>query len=139
MARAGDRGADGRERGGVSPRGGRVQRGDSNHGGRTTAIGSIDLAGYKVEATDGEIGKVDEASNDVGSSFIVVDTGPWIFGKTVMLPAGVVKDIDLDTETVVVDRSKEEIKNSPEFDPETYRDNDYRGELGDYYGNTRRG
>jgi len=150
MARAGDRGADGRERGGVSPRGGRVQRGDSNQGGRTTAIvefwtyreqsfGSIDLAGYKVEATDGEIGKVDEASNDVGSSYIVVDTGPWIFGKTVMLPAGVVKDIDLDTETVVVDRSKEEIKNSPEFDPETYRDNDYRGELGDYYGNTRRG
>jgi hypothetical protein len=26
--------------------------------------------------------------------FLVVDTGPWILGKKVMLPAGAVKDVD---------------------------------------------
>ncbi|MDX6454217.1 MAG: hypothetical protein QOD48_324, partial [Gaiellaceae bacterium] len=37
-----------------------------------------DLTGFSVEARDGGIGKVDEASNDVGASYIVVDTGVWI-------------------------------------------------------------
>ena len=106
---------------------------------REQSYGAIDFSGYKVEAIDGDIGKVDEASNDVGSSYIVVDTGPWIFGKKVMLPAGVISNVDLDTETVFVNRTKEEIKNSPEFDPDRYRDDSYRGQLGDYYGTGGRG
>jgi hypothetical protein len=67
----------------------------------------------------------------------VVDTGPWIFGKKVMLPAGVIRDIDFDSEKVFVDRSKDEIKNAPEFDMEKYRDTAYRDELGGYYGDRR--
>ena len=55
---------------------------------------NVDVSGYDVEATDGSIGKVDEATYDTGRSYLVVDTGPWIFGKKVMLPAGVVRDID---------------------------------------------
>ena len=81
-----------------------------------------DLTGFSVEALDGSIGKIDEASNEVGASYLVVDTGPWIFGKKVMLPAGVVSDVDLDTQTVFVNRNKEEIKNAPEFDQDRYRD-----------------
>jgi hypothetical protein len=46
------------------------------------------MAGYSVEASDGSIGKIDEATYDTGASYIVVDTGPWIFGKKVMLPDG---------------------------------------------------
>jgi len=95
---------------------------------------NIDLTGFKVEATDGDIGKVDEATNEVGGSFIIVDTGPWIFGKKVMLPAGVIQDVDPDTETIFVKRTKDEIKNAPEFDENRYRDQGYRDELGGYYG-----
>jgi len=40
-----------------------------------------DLTRFDVEATDGSIGHVDEATYDVGASYLVVDTGPWIFGK----------------------------------------------------------
>ena len=94
---------------------------------------NIDLTGFKVEATDGEIGKVDEATNEVGNSFVIVDTGPWIFGKKVLIPAGVVRDIDPDTETIFVSRTKDEIKNAPEFDEQRYRDQGYRDELGGYY------
>src|SRR5215216_418408 len=100
----------------------------------TTGLAQQDLAGFKVEALDGSIGKVDEATNDAGGSFVVVDTGPWIFGKKVMLPAGVIRDVDLDTETVFVDLAKDEIKNAPEFDEERYRDERYRSELEGYYG-----
>jgi hypothetical protein len=94
----------------------------------------IDLVGFSVEAVDDGIGKVDEATYDTSQSYLVVDTGPWIFGKKVMLPAGVVNRIDLETQTVFVDRTKDEIKNAPEFDEDRYRDEAYRGELSGYYG-----
>ncbi len=95
----------------------------------------MDLTGYSVEATDGGIGKIDEATYEAGGSYLVVDTGPWIFGKKVMLPAGVVDRLDPDSETVYVSRTKDEIKNAPEYDEERSRDDeDYRGELGGYYG-----
>src|ERR1700745_361742 len=95
---------------------------------------NLDLTDFKVEARDGSIGKVDEATNEAGGSFIVVDTGPWIFGKKVMLPAGLIRDIDPDTETIFVARTKDEIKNAPEFDEQRYHDKDYRDELGGYHG-----
>jgi hypothetical protein len=97
------------------------------------AAPTVDLTGFKVEARDGGIGKVDESTTEAGGSFIVVDTGPWIFGKKVMIPAGLISDIDLDTETVFVSLTKDEIKNAPEFDEKRYREQDYRNELGSYY------
>ena len=94
----------------------------------------LDLTGFSVEATDGGIGKVDEATYETSSSYIVVDTGPWIFGKKVLLPAGVVERVDLDTETVSVSLTKDQIKDSPEFDPDRHRDDDeYRRNVGGYY------
>ena len=98
-----------------------------------TSMAQGDLTGYKVEAQDGDIGKVDNANNQVGSAFIVVDTGPWIFGKKVMLPAGVVQSVDHDTQSIFVNRTKDEIKNSPEFDEDNYEDQAYRDRLGTYY------
>ena len=92
------------------------------------------VVGYSVEAEDGSIGKVDDATFEVGSSHLVVDTGPWIFGKKVMLPAGVIRDVDHDDEKIFVDRTKEQIKNAPEFDDSLTRDEEYRGRLGSYYG-----
>jgi hypothetical protein len=91
------------------------------------------ISGYSVEARDGSIGKIDEATYDVGSSYVVIDTGPWIFGKKVMLPAGIITRIDHDDQTVFVSVTKDEIKNAPEFDETTYRDDRYRGSLGSYY------
>ena len=99
-----------------------------------TDIASSDITGFEVEAIDGSIGKVDDATFDTGSSYIVVDTGPWIFGKKVMLPAGVIQRIDDAEEKIFVNRTKDEIKNSPEFDESMIKDDSYRGQLGSYYG-----
>jgi hypothetical protein len=95
---------------------------------------NVDFTGFEVEATDGSIGKVDEATYDTGRSYLVVDTGPWIFGKKVMLPAGVVRSIDATEEKVFVNRTKDDIKNSPEFDESLLSDESYRSRLGSYYG-----
>jgi hypothetical protein len=99
---------------------------------------AVDLSGFKVEARDGSIGKVDESTADAGKSFIVVDTGPWIFGRKVILPAQTIERIDLDNRIVFVDRTKEEIKNAPEFDLDRGLDESYRSQLGDYYTRTYR-
>jgi hypothetical protein len=101
-------------------------------------LGDIDIAGYSVEATDGGIGKVDESTYEIGGSYLVVDTGPWIFGKKVLLPAGLIDRVDPESEQVFVARTKEEIKNAPEYDEERgFADEEYRGRLGGYYGTDR--
>jgi hypothetical protein len=86
---------------------------------------AADLTGYKVEAIDGGIGSIDEATYEVGSAYLVVDTGPWIFGRRVLLPAGVVERVDHLTRTVHVDRTREQVKDSPEEGD--------RNAVGDYY------
>ncbi|MEU9384787.1 PRC-barrel domain containing protein [Streptomyces sp. NPDC048279] len=94
-----------------------------------------DLTGFKVEASDGSIGKVDKHSEDVGAAYIVVDTGVWIFGKQVLLPAGVISAIDIAERTVHVGRTKNEIKNAPEFDKDKHvGDPGYHEQVGGYYG-----
>lgn len=92
-----------------------------------------DLVGFQVVAVDGEIGKIDEATYEVGSSYVVVDTGPWIFGTKVVLPAGTVDSVDLTEKKVWIGRTKEEIKAAPEFDSELYQAPEYRSKLEGYY------
>ncbi|MFF3614804.1 PRC-barrel domain containing protein [Streptomyces sp. NPDC002580] len=100
----------------------------------TGRLQGVDLTGYKVEAVDGSIGKVDKHSDEVGSSYIVVDTGPWIFGKEVLLPAGTVTRIDADEQKIYVGRTKEEIKSAPEFDKDKHLGDDgYHRQVGGYY------
>jgi hypothetical protein len=96
-------------------------------------IEDIDLTGFEVEAEDGEVGKVDRATRDLGDSCLVVSTGAWILGRKVMLPAGTIERIDLEEGKVYVDRTRDEIKNAPEYDPTGYVDQEMRIKLAEYY------
>jgi hypothetical protein len=93
-----------------------------------------DITGFGVEALDGSIGKIDKRNDDVGESYVIVDTGPWILGKKVMLPAGVIDRIDTDDGKVWVNRTKDQIKNAPEYDDSKAENAEYRGDIGSYYG-----
>ncbi|WP_327308539.1 PRC-barrel domain-containing protein [Streptomyces sp. NBC_01298] len=98
-------------------------------------LAGADLTGYKVEAADGGIGKVDKHSDEVGDAYLVVDTGVWIFGKEVLLPASTVTRVDPQEKKVYVDRTKEQIKSAPEFHRDRHLGNaGYHEELGSYYG-----
>jgi hypothetical protein len=91
------------------------------------------LDDFDVVALDGDIGTIDEATYDVGASYIVVDTGPWIFGRKVVIPAKAVARLDIPDEKVYLRLTKDQIKDSPEFDgssdPAARRD-----AVGAYYG-----
>nr|WP_300048202.1 PRC-barrel domain-containing protein [uncultured Nocardioides sp.] len=91
-----------------------------------------DLVGYDVEASDGSIGKIDEASNEASGQWLVVDTGFWIFGKKRLVPAGAVTGIDHEDKTVMVNLTKDQIKSAPDYDKDDWND-DSRGHHTDYY------
>ena len=96
-----------------------------------------DIIGYDVDATDGSIGKIDEATFDIDSSYLVVDTGWWIFGKKRLVPAGFVTGIDDDARIVHVNCDKEAIKAAPDYDPDAWnsdQDSTVRTRHGEYYG-----
>jgi hypothetical protein len=97
------------------------------------SVADADLSGYHVEALDGRIGKVDDASYETGTDAIVVDTGPLVFGRKVFLPVGTIERIDPDSKTIYVDRTKDEIKDAPEYDPSGYAEQEHRLALADYY------
>jgi hypothetical protein len=75
------------------------------------------LVGYDVEATDGSIGTIDEATTDTDRAHVVVDTGFWIFDKKRLVPAGTVVDVDHDAKKVTINLSKDQIKAAPDYDP----------------------
>ncbi|MEW1691437.1 PRC-barrel domain containing protein [Streptomyces sp. NPDC091265] len=92
------------------------------------------LAGFTVEAPDGGIGHVDRQQDQPGMQHLVVDTGVWKFGRSVLIPAGAVTAVDTEAQTVKVAPPREEIKSAPRFttDSET-ADHDYLSAVGDYY------
>ncbi|MFG2138397.1 PRC-barrel domain-containing protein [Streptomyces sp. NPDC048650] len=94
-----------------------------------------DLIGFHVEAIDGRIGTVDKHSDEVGAAYLVVDTGVWIFGRHVLVPAGTISSIDLEETTIYLALTKDDIEQAPEFDQEKHLDNDeYHQQLAGYYG-----
>ena len=68
-----------------------------------------DLRGFEVEARDGKIGAVD-ASSASGADHLIVDTGTWIIGRKVVLPAGLVERVSFEERRLLVSRSKDEIR-----------------------------
>jgi hypothetical protein len=102
---------------------------------RDTFVNSAyDLTGLSVEAADGRVGKVAKASNTLDDGYLMVDTGPWIFGRTVTLPAGVVNHIDRAAGVVYLDVTKEQVKAGPDIDASNGLDDESRQKLTDHYG-----
>jgi hypothetical protein len=92
------------------------------------------LVGFEVEATDGVVGQVERQTDGSGMPHLVVDTGMWVFGSSLLIPAGLITGIDSDSRRVVVGRAREEIKAAPRFarDSET-TDVAYLSAVGNYY------
>jgi hypothetical protein len=94
-----------------------------------------DVVGYGVEALDGHIGKIDNATTETSRNYLVVDTGFWIFGKKRLIPAGVVTRVDRDDRKVFVSMTKDQIKDAPDYDENmTAEDEAYYDKYGSYYG-----
>ncbi|WP_314245117.1 hypothetical protein [Streptomyces sp. DSM 40907] len=77
----------------------------------------------------------DQHSDEAGDAYLVVDTGVWIFGKEILLPASTVVRIDPEDRKLLLDRTREQVKAAPEFHRDKHLgDAGYREQLGTYYG-----
>ncbi|MFJ4468170.1 PRC-barrel domain containing protein [Streptomyces sp. NPDC089424] len=102
----------------------------------TGQVAERDLTGFTVDATDGTLGHVDRLADPHGMRHLVVDTGVWVFGRSVLVPVGLVTGIDTEHRLVSLSCTRAEVKEAPRFrtDSETL-DPDYLTTVGDYYSN----
>ncbi len=99
-----------------------------------------EIIGYRVHAEDGQIGHVADFIAHIEDwviRYLVVDTRNWLPGKHVIIPPDWIKEISWSKSEVMVDVSKETIKNSPQFDPTAPVNREYEIRLYDYYGRPR--
>jgi uncharacterized protein (TIGR02271 family) len=80
-------------------------------------LDKIDSFSVYTQPGQDKVGSVKDLLVDESGRFryVVVDTGPWIFGKTVLLPIGLA-NFDYNNERIYVNGlSKEQVENLPEY------------------------
>jgi sporulation protein YlmC with PRC-barrel domain len=100
-----------------------------------------EITGYKIGAKDGDIGHVDDVIVDDGDwcvRHLVVDTGTWIPGRKVLVSVIWEADISWEDQEISLPMlTKEQIKDSPDYDPSTPINEEYEKRLYDYYGRAK--
>ena len=92
---------------------------------------------YYIEATDGDIGHVEEFLIDDESwsvRYMVVDTVNWWPGKKVLVAPPWIERVSWNDSKVYVNLSRDNIKQAPEFDRSQPLSRDYENNLHRYYG-----
>ncbi|MGE5499305.1 MAG: PRC-barrel domain-containing protein [Syntrophothermus sp.] len=96
-----------------------------------------DTIDYKIQADDDRIGNVEDfiVDDDTWSiRYIVVDTGNWLLpGKKVLIALPWIREIDWSQSSVFVDLTAEEVKQSPEYQPDKIISRDYEADLHSHY------
>ncbi len=96
-----------------------------------------EVIGYSVEASDGDIGHVEDFILDDTTwslRYMVVDTRNWLPGRRVLVAPKWVRDIDWPNAWAQVDLTRRQIKDAPPFRPGMVIDREYEARLYDYYG-----
>ncbi len=95
-----------------------------------------EVMGFHIRALDGEIGHVDDFLVDDDSwaiRYLLADTSNFIGGKWVLVSPEWARNVDWNALTVNVDMSTDQVKKSPEYDPDKPLDRAYETRLHDYY------
>jgi uncharacterized protein YrrD len=75
-----------------------------------------EVRGYRVGATDGELGKVDDCYFDDQRwtvRYLVADIGSWLSGRKVLISPHAVARIDSSSQTIVTPLTKSQVESSP--------------------------
>lgn len=95
-----------------------------------------EVTGYYIEASDGAIGHVEDFlidDDDWSIRYAIVDTKNWWPGKFVLIAPDWIEAISWSDGTMRVRRTREEIRNAPEYDPSQPVQRDYESRLYGYY------
>ncbi|MDD2475059.1 MAG: PRC-barrel domain-containing protein [Dysgonamonadaceae bacterium] len=95
-----------------------------------------DVTGHDIQATDGEIGHVEDFIIDDATwaiRYLVIDTKKWWGGKKVLISPQWIDRISWDESKVFVNLSRESIKQSPEYTDDFLLTRDYEDQLHHHY------
>ncbi|MBN1557686.1 MAG: PRC-barrel domain containing protein [Lentisphaerae bacterium] len=95
------------------------------------------VQGYHIAAADGEIGHIEDfiaADENWVVRYIVASTRNWLPGRKVLLAPDWLKDIDWADRTAATDLRRDDIRNSPPYDPGAPVNRAYEERLYDFYG-----
>lgn len=95
-----------------------------------------ELLGYELMATDGQIGNVDDSlfsDEDWTIRYLVADTGPWIFGRKVLISPEAFLQPVWASQTFPVNLTREQVKSSPDIDLAKPVSRQYEEKLRAYY------
>lgn len=96
-----------------------------------------EMRGYGIQATDGPIGDVHDFYFDDSSwrvRYVVVDCGTWLTNRKVLISPVAFDKADWNTSTFPVRLTKEQVKNSPDFDLDRPVSRLFESEISQYYG-----
>lgn len=99
---------------------------------------SKEVIAYHLQATDGELGHVEDFLAEDESwaiRYIVVDTSNWWFGKKVLVSPEWIRQVSWMDNTVYVDLTREWVKAAPEYDSAAHLDRQWEA---DYHAHYRR-
>ncbi|WP_051944136.1 hypothetical protein [Streptacidiphilus rugosus] len=93
------------------------------------------LVGHTVRSSDDRrVGTVLRTVDHPEVGLLVVNTGPWIFGRLLAVPAGLISGIDDDAHTVRVSCDRARLKRGPSYRAETPEAfENYRTRAADYF------
>jgi uncharacterized protein YrrD len=100
---------------------------------------SDEVINYNIQAADDNIGHVEDFLFDDESwqiKYLIVDTKNFWAGKKVIISLGWVTGIEWTESKVHINHTVEQIKNSPEYDPDKI-DRDYEDRLHAHYGKNK--
>ena len=94
------------------------------------------LSGYRIHATDGDIGHVEDFLIDDETwaiRYLVIDTRNWWPGKKVLVSPHWIDRVSWRDSAVFINLSREAIKRAPEYSEETRLTRDYETGLHRHY------
>lgn len=95
------------------------------------------LKGYKLNGVDGDVGSVKEFFFDDKFwtiRYLVANTGNWFTNKQVLISPYLIQSVDYESELVNVNLSKQQIKDSPEYESDKPVSRQFEETYADYYG-----
>jgi sporulation protein YlmC with PRC-barrel domain len=93
--------------------------------------------GWPIVASDGDIGRLKDVYFDDHRwtvRYLVVETGEWLSGRKVLIPAVAVQSIDRERRVALVQPDRQQVKASPPIDADQPVSRQHETELLDHYG-----
>lgn len=98
---------------------------------------SREVTGYRIGATDGELGHVEDFLLDDGTwaiRYVVVDTSSWWGGRRVLIAPAWIRSVSWPEAEVFVELDREAIKTAPPYDRHAPITREYEERIHEHYG-----